>query len=174
MMLREMGMIAEAPPDGVNLLVSMLVHYPEISSLAYEPKNNVLTLKFIISPIEDKEAVLLKIDLLEESLTAFYALMKLRPLLARINIEGEGKLAVLAIERDVATITRNEVVLLITFLREQLQELLLSDLPPEQQVDDNGFQEELIENMLKSIESNYHGQGLLGIREEGRVLVFNK
>lgn len=173
-MMQEMGMIAEAPPDGVNLLVSMLVRYPEISSLAYEPKNNVLTLKFIISPIEDKEAIFLKIDLLEESLAAFYGLMKLRPLLAKISIAIEDKLAVLSIERDVATITRNEVVLLVTLLREQMQGLLLSDLPSEQSGEDNGFQEELIENMLKSIESNYHGQGLLGIREEGRVLVFNK
>ena len=39
---------------------------------------------------------------------------------------------------------------------------------------DDRYIEDSFSESIGSIESNYHGQGLLGIREEGRVLVFNK
>lgn len=173
-MLPEFGTAPEAPHDGVNLLVSLLVRYPEIATLAYEPKQNLLTLKFMFKAIEDQDDVFGKIELLKESLAAFYALMKLQPVTAKMNFDLDGNIAILRLERDVATVTKNEIVLVVSFLREQMQGLLLADLPPEQSFEESGFQDELIENMLRSIESNYHGQGLLGIREEGRVLVFNK
>ncbi len=161
----------EFASDGVNLLVSLLVRYPEIASLTFEPRRNSITMKFLFVQLADEE--ILRVNFLEESLAAFYELVKVRPMLCNIQLEVEGKLTVLNVERDVATISKSEIVLLVTILREQIQGLLVSDIV-EQQIEEAGFHEELIENMLNSIKSNYGGQGLVGIREEGRVLVFNK
>lgn len=157
--------------DGVNLLVSLLVRYPEIATLAFDPRKNSITLKFMF--LQPTDAVQWTPQRLSESLAAYHELVRIQPAVNELRMSNEGQLAMLTLERDVTTISKGEILLLIGVLREQIKALLVAD-PVEAPPEDSGFQEELIENMLTSIKSNYGGQGLIGIREEGRVLVFNK
>ncbi|MGI6093694.1 MAG: hypothetical protein ACOYD5_12110, partial [Negativicutes bacterium] len=60
-------------------------------------------------------------------------------------------------------------------LRDKFQDRLVIDYNDSLLEEDLVMQEEVIETMLESMKKQYHGNNsLIGIREDGRVLVFNK
>ena len=80
----------------------------------------------------------------------------------------------LTILRDVATLSKGEIALIIVLLRENLSGKLMSDENDALLEEDLLVQEEVIDNMLENIKNQHNCNGLIGIREDGRVLVFNK
>jgi hypothetical protein len=83
-------------------------------------------------------------------------------------------MAMLTIIRDVGSLSRGEIALIIALLREKVIDLLVSDQSEFLVEEDLLIQEELIENMLENMKREYDSHSLIGIREDGRVLVFNK
>ena len=160
--------------DGVNLLISILVRYPEIGTIKFDPQHSCLNLKFMLSALPSELEFSRIHDLLINSITAYNMLEGFPLKTVKIKLHPETQVTMLTIIRDVYTLSKNELTLIITLLRENLKEQLIidsNDSPPEE---DLSLQEEVIEDMLENIRGHRHLHELIGIRENNRVLVFNK
>jgi hypothetical protein len=50
--------IEKNPADSIGLLVSLLIRYPEITAINYEPERKVLRLSFLIEQVLSSEQLL--------------------------------------------------------------------------------------------------------------------
>ena len=160
--------------DGVNLLISLLIRYPEIATIKFDPQNSCLILKFMLSSLPSELEFSTIKDLLINSIIAYNRLESFPLKTSEVELHTHIQVAMITIIRDVYTLSKNEITLIITLLEDNFKKFLVIDSSDSQQEEDLLIQEEVIENMLDNIKSHQHLHGLLGIRESGRVLVFNK
>ncbi|CUH96166.1 hypothetical protein P22_2254 [Propionispora sp. 2/2-37] len=160
--------------DGVNLLISILVRYPEIGTISFDPQNDNLKMTFLLSGIPSPQEFEAIRQLLSNSVYAYQMLEGVTGTIIDIQLSSYDKVAMLTIVRDVNTLSKGEIALVITLLREKLRERLITDHNESMQEEDLLLQEELIDNMLESMKQRQTVQSLIAIREDGRVLVFNK
>ena len=160
--------------DGVNLLISILVRYPEVGSITYNPTNQSIKLTFLLTGSPHKMTVKGLADHISLSLSAYHALRVEKNCLVDVKISKFDNMAVMTIVRDVNSLSRGEIALIIALMREQALDLLVTDQGESLLEEDLLVQEELIENMLENMKKETDNHSLIGIREDGRVLVFNK
>ena len=161
------------PADSVGLLVSLLVRYPEITSINYEPERKVLRLSFLIEQVLSGEQQLKLQAKLKQYLEGHAYLKGQQPETIEVTNLSLEKCTFLEIHRDVDTITREEINLLIELLVEEFGESLTVD-SRENDREDQEIQEELIGHMLDHFRVLNQRNQLFAFREDGRVLVFNK
>ncbi len=164
----------EPASDGVNLLISILVCYPEIGSIRFEPKKNVLQLTFLLSEIPSDENYTSLCYLLRNSIDAFHSLVGTSANIVDVQLSPFEPVVLLTITRDINTLFKGEINMLITLLRDHLKSRLLRDYNESMLEEDLRLQEDVIEDMLANIKKHQHEHRLIGIREDGRVMVFNK
>lgn len=160
--------------DGVNLLISILVRYPEIGTINFNPQTNSLKLTFMIAKIPTADEFNNLRNLLLDSIQAYWILEGLIGTISNVELSSYEQVAMLNVLRDVATFSKGEIALIISILRNNFKERLVTDNNDSMLEEDLLMQEELIDNMLQNIKHQKTLNGLIGIREDGRVLVFNK
>lgn len=161
--------------DGVNLLISILVRYPEVGTIRFDPLSHSLKLTFMFSGIPAEcETTTLQNRVLDSIHTYHLLIGEKANSIVQVHISAYEQVTILTVIRDVYTFTKGEIALLIALLREQLKDRLITDQNDVMPEEDLLIQEELIENMLENVKRDYAEHSLIGIREDGRVLVFNK
>ncbi|MDD4600788.1 hypothetical protein SDC9_06152 [bioreactor metagenome] len=160
--------------DGVNLLISILVRYPEIGTINFDPQINSLKLTFMFSKLPMQTDFTNIKQLLMDSITAYHLLESTDAEIVHIELSTYGQMTMMNIIRDIHSLSKSEIALIITLLRENFQDSLIIDYNDNLLEEDLVMQEEVIDNMFASIKKQNQGNKLIGIREEGRVLVFNK
>ena len=119
--------------------------------------------------VEKKLHVLATID----TLTGIYNRYSLNKEID-INIKKYEELAFINIIRDIKTLSRTEIVLISSIISNSFKEKLVCDKNDALQEEEILLQEEVMENMLSIMKKNHFSTRLIGIREEGKVIVFNK
>ncbi|MBC8016407.1 MAG: hypothetical protein H7X79_11790 [Sporomusaceae bacterium] len=160
--------------NGVNLLVSILIRYPEIGTASFDPQNHCLKLKFMLSAVPAQPDFSATKQLLLDSIAAYHVLESLQLKISEILLHTHDQVAMISIVRDVHTISKGEISLIITILRDKLEKYLITDYNDSLAEEDLLVQEEVIEEMLENIIHYRTLHGIIGIRENGRVLIFNK
>lgn len=163
-----------ANPDGVNLLVSILVCYPEIATLRFEPADDTLKMTFVLSGVPTQEEFEDASDFIKRSLLTYHALEYRNDAVVDFKLDACGQLAFVHVMRDVATLSRGEIALLSTLMRDRFAERLSRDANVTNFEEEGVIQEELIDNMIGNVKLSRVVERLIGIREDGRVMVFNK
>jgi len=161
--------------DGINLLISMLVRYPEIGTINFDPEADSLKLTFMIAglpPIPDFEAAK---QLLIHSISAYHLLEGITDSRIAVELSSYDQVAMVTVRRDVHTMSRGEISLTIKLLRDRFADRLVADRNDTMLEEELLLQEEVIEDMLENMrKKDYDNHSLIGIREDGRVFVFNK
>jgi len=167
-----------APKESVSrsagLLVSILVRYPELGTINYDPEQHCLRFTFLLTRLLPDGEFRSWREKLEASLEAYWYLEKRSPMAFDIQQSTFGKITVLEITRDVGTLTQEEISLVIDLLREEFGALLMTDGNDTVMEEDLMLQEELIGQMLEDFKVTRQERKLIAFREEGRVLVFNQ
>ncbi len=165
---------ADSISHEANLLISILVRYPEIGTIKYDADSGAIELTFMLSGIPTAaELNHIKAKLLA-SIDAYHALEGIAKGQVAVRLSSCDQVAMLTIHRDVATLSRGEMTLVISLIRESLPDRLVVDENDAVLEEDLLIQEEVIGDMLESMKKERSGSGLIGFREDGRVLVFNK
>ncbi|GAB6156231.1 hypothetical protein JCM17380_49830 [Desulfosporosinus burensis] len=154
--------------DGVGLLTSILLRYPEVGSVHYWCEQHALKITFMIT--QSQEASTLQ-DMLKPAVEFFHQLEGRSMRVFDIISRSEENVCVITVTRDVESMTQREVGLIVELLKRKYQKQLVYDemyLPEEEQI----YQEEMISKMLYSIQSDTMSRNVVALREEGRVLVF--
>jgi len=158
--------------DSVSLLISMLVRYPEISSICCEPNTKEIKFTFLLNDNENNINEFSK--LINKCLSTLFYLKK-GEVINPFNIKYStcGKLTVLDIYRKLDNLSAQELNLIISLTQDYFKDSLVVEVE-ELTKEDQLFQEDLIGAMLDNLGHELTNQKLFAFREEGRVMVFNK
>lgn len=160
--------------DCVNLLTSVLIYYPEISKISIEPDEKIY-INYIIQKILTDEEIEKTRTLLEECLKSYHYLEKTQVECDEVKINIEEKATFITIKRDMKTFSHGELRLINTLINEEFGELLIMDTDKIPMIDSIMLaQMDLIDTMFASLKINPVVEKMIGIREAGRVIVFNK
>ena len=160
--------------DCVNLLTSVLIYYPEISKISIEPDEKIY-INYIIQKILTDEEIEKTRTLLEECLKSYHYLEKTQVECDEVKINIEEKATFITIKRDMKTFSHGELRLINTLINEEFDELLIMDTDKIPMIDSTMLaQMDLIDTMFASLKINPVVEKMIGIREAGRVIVFNK
>lgn len=160
--------------DSVGLLTSILLCYPEVGTINYEPQKHMLKLNFMLHKmLNEGEWAGFRNEFLE-CLTAFWQLQEFEPLVVRVDhIDFEG-LAVIEVQRDVETLSQEEISLTIGVVKEFFGNDLVAEEDTPALEEDFWGREELVAHLLENVKGAIPTRRLIAFREQGRVLVFNK
>lgn len=160
--------------DCVNLLTSVLIYYPEISKISIEPDEKIY-INYIIQKILTDEEIEKTRTLLEECLKSYHYLEKTQVECDEVKVNIEEKATFITIKRDMKTFSHGELRLINTLINEEFGELLIMDTDKIPMIDSTMLaQMDLIDTMFASLKVNPVVEKMIGIREAGRVIVFNK
>ena len=160
--------------DCVNLLTSVLIYYPEISKISIEPDEKIY-INYIIQKILTDEEIEKTRTLLEECLKSYHYLEKTQVECDEVKINIEEKATFITIKRDMKTFSHGELRLINTLINEEFGELLIMDTDKIPMIDSTMLaQMDLIDTMFASLKINPVVEKMIGLREAGRVIVFNK
>ena len=160
--------------DGVNLLISILVRYPEIATIRFDPNHHIIKLTFMISNFLPEEEFHTLRQLMLDSMSAYQMLKGTGESKAEVEIAIYDGVSVITVFHDIDTLSKGKIAMCIALLREEYQDRLVTDNNDAMLEEDLLVQEELIDNMLENVNGTDLANSLIGIREDGRVLVFNK
>jgi hypothetical protein len=160
--------------DSVGLLISILVRYPQVASINFDPLEQILRFNFICSQVLNEQEFEEFKMLLYNSNQTYNYLEKKDALLIEIVHQVYDDLTLVEIKRDVGTLVQEEIALVVAVFNQFMGGNLVSDINEAIIEEDLIVQEEIIEHMLESVRSSVEDQRLYAFREEGKVMVFNK
>ena len=160
--------------DSIGLLISILVRYPEVGTINYEPKTHVLTFTFVLLCLLPDEQIDGFQTKLFDCLKTFNYLEAREPQVINLSSSVCRNFTVMEIRRDVETLSQNEISLIVSLIRQEFREDLVTEESDSLVEEEMLLQEELIGHMLENMKGAVPEKKLIAFREEGRVLVFNK
>ncbi|MDI7246875.1 MAG: hypothetical protein QME92_05315 [Bacillota bacterium] len=168
--------VDDGTANSVSLLISILVRYPEIATVKFVPEGKVLKFTFMGSRPVSEDVWMAFQDGLRERVQAYAALVHGMSPTLQVERRDYAEVSLIEISRDASTLTQEEISLIIEYARAELgSSLITEDLAAEDAFDEDlVFQDEMIENMLEDLKETIQHRNLIGFREDGRVLVFNK
>ncbi len=169
-----MGRTSDVNSKGVSLLVSVLLCYPEVGSVDFNPVDQTLKFTFLFQQTPSRECIRQVTALLRDSLQVMHQLENHSPRTIHVESVEDSQLTVLSVLRDVATLSQSELFLVVNILREHYREFLVSDQQEVMLEEDMMVQEEIIAEMLEDVRRSQQHHNLTAFREDGRVVVFNK
>lgn len=160
--------------DGVGLLISLLVRYPEVATINFDPEQQILKFKFIVlKTVLEEEMKSLKQQMLD-CIEVFNKLQGKTVRFSTVDHQYFDSYTMIEINRDVETLVREEIDLIAALFRQNLENSLVKDDSSGFYEEDIIIQEEIIDHMLEIVKDCAVEKKLFAFREEGKVLVFNK
>ncbi|MCL6558590.1 MAG: hypothetical protein K6U74_07260 [Firmicutes bacterium] len=160
--------------DSVGLLISILVRYPEVATINFDPEKHLLKFTFLYSQVfGDEELGNLKAKLLD-SVEVYNHLEGKETRVVSLSHQICDNLTIIEVQRDVDTLVQEEINLIVELFHQYLNTNLVTEESDQLIEEELIAQEEIIEHMLESIKYSTQDKYLYAFREEGRVLVFNK
>lgn len=168
----------QQPADkiGIQLLASILVCYPEIESVSYEPDNTKLTLDFVLEGKIDKGELQSFIKLLDDSLQAYHEIDTKTQVWMAAEAENHGNLLLVHIHRQLITMTHGELTLIASLFRENFPMCLKIDRHAIDQLEPDFVQTQntILDQLLDKSQEYLIREHMIGIRDDDRVVVYNR
>ena len=161
---------------GIQLLASMLVCYPEIESVTYEPKDTELTMDFIVSRAVSQQELEGFVKFLDESLQTYHSLETGQAVWLAAEAEAHGETVLLHIRRQLQTMTRGELTLITALLSDKFGEQLKVDAhtPTSLEPDFSDIQSDLLDQLLDQAQELRIRERMVGLRDNDKVVVYNR
>lgn len=160
--------------DSVGLLITILVRYPEIAKINYEPDNQLIKMSFLIKNDVQEETLKRFISGLKESIITFNYIEQVTNIIVDATFTINDDYINIELFRDIDTLTVNEINLITQLLQLSFANNIIADNNEVFFEDELQWQEELITDMLENLKDSLPAKKLLAYRDEGKVRVFDK
>ncbi|ACV63852.1 hypothetical protein Dtox_3100 [Desulfofarcimen acetoxidans DSM 771] len=161
--------------DSVGLITSILVRYPEVATIIFDPEQQVLKMTFILKKNLDNITKEIMTSKVTDSLEVYNFLEDREPELISIGQQEFDQFTLIEIQRDIETLMREEIGLTVQLFYDLFCDYLVTDYNNNYYFEEDLImQEEIIEQMLQNLKIKSDNKHWYAFREEGRVLVFNK
>lgn len=162
---------------GVQLIASLLVCYPEIYTVTYEPKDTEITLDFVVqgSSIGQQEMEEFA-KLVDDSVQTYHDLHGGQPVWLAIDADMHGTRMTVHVKRQLSTMLRGELDLFAQLFQDKFGDKLQADahnvevLEPEF----SSLQSNLLDQMLDTAQEHRIKERMIGMRDKDKVLVYNR
>lgn len=160
--------------DASRLLAAILVVYPTVQAVSYDPKDGMLELSFALKGTFSKDEFEGFLRYVADSVEAYHNLENLGSATIELNVEGIYETCFVNVRRDMETLTCGELTLLTELAINYFGDKLIEEM------NDAGgdeeyliAQEDYLEQMLSNIRQIRIENRLVGVRERERVIVYN-
>ncbi len=159
--------------DASQLLATILVVYPIVSTITYEPKEAMIRLSYALRGQPRDEEFKELAGRIVDSLESYHHLEGFYNAHIEMQMEGVGDTFFLHVKRDMATLSRGELSVLNTLIEEKFSSLLIYDeIQGSADMEFIMAQEDRLDQMLLMIRQMNISDRLVGIREQERVVVY--
>ncbi|NMB12030.1 MAG: hypothetical protein GX977_07070 [Firmicutes bacterium] len=155
-----------------NLLASILVRYPQIGTLQVLPHSRCMRFGFFVKGPSDSEPFLEFSKCLSDSIEALVFLAGKQLAVLDMQVSRYEDFSLLELARDMSSLSLQEISLIVSLLEEHFGEGLVCSA--EDTEEDLTWYDDFIQHVLEDINNDTPLQELIGFREGGRILVFNK
>lgn len=160
--------------ESINLLTTLMLYYPELSTINYSPRRKLFKLSFIIS--KELNTRLIKNFSLELStaLNTYFLLSgKKKPIEFKLKHTCAHGITIIEVIRDASSLSQKEISLIVGYLRNRFgQDIVCEEMyiPEHDLIENDQFITSLLEDLRRKDPKNF----LIAVREEGRVLIFQR
>ncbi len=164
----------EPANSGIGLLFSLLTRHSEICSAQYSPDDTKLGMSFLICKKVAGEEVDALRNRMAHSIVAIWDILRM-PSDGKMELKVEelGEYTRLTMLRDIASLTSEEIALIVGIMEEFFETALLKD-GPDEDLYDSLPSDDAINNMLIDVKASSGEKDIIGYRDEGRIVVFDK
>jgi hypothetical protein len=172
------GAVAESAHEGpslqATLLISILLRFPEIGSVRFLPENGRIAFTFLLRQAKSNICLATFERSVYAHLDAFSRISASETGFVSVQCKTYGALSVVEVIREVSVFSRQELSLLISLIRDCFGDALVVETSEALRLDEQMVEEELIDDILEDVRVSGPWRELMGFRDAGRVLVFNK
>lgn len=157
-----------------SLLISLLVRYPEVASVRYNPRHQTVRMTLLLRGVlaeADFETLKRR---LADTVVTYNQIQQRETAVVEIGREEMGDLTTVTVTRDVLTLTPEEIWTLVEFFRQWFPEQLVVEAVEYLGEEDLMAQEEMIEGLVAELSGGKPGRNLIAFRDGGRVMLFHK
>ena len=161
----------------VNLLAGLLVHYPEISTVQYDPATQCLRFSYtmdgvLLDKMETPE-IFLERDLFL-GIQGYHRFNKIYSLVTEVEIERFASFARVVIRRDLKSFSPREITFILALLSQTIPGFFAIDSLDKRDLEDFSMGEGALSVRLENV-NNVSGQKeIVAFRDNERVLFYNK
>jgi len=159
--------------DTASSIVSLLVRFPEISSLWSHPTDGTLRLTYVVSRRLGKVEQRQLADMLDDHVRAFVALEGRDVRMIQVRCETDQRVTFVHCTRDSASFTREELLLQIGMLGQRFGDALVKnpvEEPPDEEI--AALEDEQVEHAIEAMRDPGQKRSLVGYRDDKRVMVY--
>jgi hypothetical protein len=160
--------------DSIGLLISILVRYPEVGSINFDPQAHELRLTFILATYGENDKINGIKQLIDDSVQIYHQWERIRPRVFEVECENSEHYIIVNVKRDIDTLSRDEISFLMELFHTHFSNSLVAENNEDFWEEDLLIQEEMIGHMLEGLKNIKLDKKLIAYRDEGKVLVFNK
>lgn len=158
----------------VGMLISVLVRYPEVGAVKFEPQQQTLHITMLLTgELTDSDWERTHKGLLD-MLEVYHLLEQREPTVLDLSRESYGDLTALVITRDARSFTPEEIYTIVEFFRERFVGRMVTEQIDFAAEDEMLAQDEMIQEIMAEFEGGRGARNLIAIREDGKVMVFQK
>lgn len=154
--------------DGIQLVASLLMCFPEMGKVTLDSKDEGVWLDFTLKGVPTGERMQAADKLITDSLRFYHEIEGISG--AKLAFYYEKR--ALHIFRDIGSLSRAEIGILVTLIKDNFGDLLLTDAFSDIDEDVLYNQSEMIDHRIRFLRENHIRENMVGIREEGRVMVY--
>ncbi len=162
------------PPRNVEVLATLLVAYPQVSRVAYDPANKALALVFLCrGPLSQSKRRRLA-SLYKDSVEVYLSLTDRRPAVIKTAWEELDSFYSFQVERDVSSLSPGELDMTVELICERAGGVVGSeDLDPE--AGELGWPARVfLQETIDQVSKLKSSKKIVALREGEKVLVFDK
>lgn len=165
--------------SGVNLLINLLVRFPEILTAHYNLTEAVLKLSFMLRLHPEQARYKAFKKCFSTSLKAYYDMLRLEPVAPKIHKKPINNWTLLQVIFHKKNIFFEEINLVGTLILNEFKKEIITDTRENGYLS-NGkkfFEEDFNEDFIKCLlpeKKKHRKENLFAFREEGKVYIFDK
>ncbi len=140
--------------DSVGLLISILVRYPEVATVNFDPGQHLLKFTFIYSQVLGNNELECLKEKIMDSIEAYNLLEGHETRLVEISHQVCDNLTLIEVQRDVGSLAQEEINLIVELFHQYLNKNLVTEENEKLIEEELIAQEEMIEHLLEIIKSS--------------------
>lgn len=164
------------PRKDVEVLASLLVAYPQLLRVTYEPSDKALSLVFLCKGPLNGRARQRFVKLYKDSVHVYLSLISQKASLVETSWEDMGSFWALQVTRDIASLSPGELSLTVDLVTGNLEVINGAEgsLDREEMEEYSSYVRAFLQEVLDKVKSLHSPRRLVALREGERVVVFDK
>ena len=161
---------------GVQLLASMLVCYPELYSVSYEPRDTEIMMDFVVKKKLSHADMEEFASLVDKSVQTYHELSGSNAVWLAIDADVNGERMTVHVRRQLSTMLRGELDLYAEIFRDKFGDDLQVDVHTLDALepDFSTMQSNVLDQMFDLAQSARIKEKMIGMRDKDKVVVYNR